>query len=89
VDNPNHHPKGDFTLMPSGRVTEVPQLTFSGISILSPQLFSGITAKKFPLAPLLKQAMSQYLVSGERLQGFWCDVGTPQRLDKLEKMLGN
>jgi MurNAc alpha-1-phosphate uridylyltransferase len=35
------------------------------------------------LAPLLKQAMGENRVSGEKYLGPWHDVGTPQRLQEL------
>jgi MurNAc alpha-1-phosphate uridylyltransferase len=35
------------------------------------------------LAPLLKAAMAQNQVSGEKYVGPWHDVGTPQRLEEL------
>ena len=35
------------------------------------------------LAPLLREAMEQNKVSGEKYLGPWHDVGTPQRLQEL------
>ena len=84
VDNPEHHPQGDFTLQADGLVSPEPRLTFSGISVLSPKLFAGCQQGKFPLAPLLRQAMRQGLVSGEKLFSRWVDVGTPERLERLD-----
>ena len=56
-------------------------LTFSGIGLYSPRLFSGIpTGHKAPLAPLLRKAMAAGRVGGERHRGQWNDVGTPERL---------
>ncbi len=84
VDNPEHHPQGDFTLQADGLVSPESRLTFSGISVLSPKLFVGCQQGKFPLAPLLRQAMRQGLVSGEKLFSRWVDVGTPERLERLD-----
>lgn len=83
VDNPPHHPRGDFSLDAQGWVVDVPGLTYSGIAIVSPGLFSGCQPGKFPLAPLLRDAMAQGRVSGARLEGLWVDVGTPERLAAL------
>lgn len=86
VANPDHHPQGDFSLDdPAGRVSErgaaASMLTFSGIGLYSPRLFSGIpTGHKAPLAPLLRKAMAAGRVGGERHRGEWNDVGTPERL---------
>ncbi|SEA61158.1 N-acetylmuramate alpha-1-phosphate uridylyltransferase MurU [Nitrosospira multiformis] len=86
VDNPAHHPNGDFSLE-AGRVavTGKEMLTFSGIGIYQPQLFQDIvpgTVAK--LAPLLKEAMAGEKVSGQRYAGSWVDVGTPERLRLLD-----
>ncbi|NUG50994.1 N-acetylmuramate alpha-1-phosphate uridylyltransferase MurU [Acinetobacter lactucae] len=89
VDNPKQHPEGDFTLL-DGRVFTFDQdvtgenLTFSGVSVIHPKLFDGLEAGKRPLAPLLKQAMHNQKISGEKLKGAWVDVGTPERLMELD-----
>ena len=57
--------------------------TFSGLSILSRDLFEGIGSGKKPLAPLLKQAISQGRATAELYSGNWCDVGTVERLKQL------
>ena len=91
VDNPPHHPAGDFSLegervAPAGEH----RLTFSGIGVYQPQLFSSIRAgDRAPLAPLLRAAMAQGAVTGERYPGLWFDVGTPERLAELNQLLGD
>lgn len=44
VNNPQHHPDGDFVLEPDGRVHDGdgPRLTFSGIGVYHPGLFAGL-----------------------------------------------
>ncbi|XGA79351.1 nucleotidyltransferase family protein [Halomonas sp. CH40] len=88
VDNPVHHPEGDFSL-DNGRVQVEgqPKLTFSGLSILDPALLAHQPEGAFALAPLLKAAMQQGRVSGEHFNGQWVDVGTPQRLTALDQQL--
>ena len=88
VDNPPHHPEGDFVLR-EGLVldSEAPRLTFSGISILHPELFAGCQPGRFPLAPLLRRAMIAGRVSGEHYTGIWQDIGTPERLYRLDREL--
>ena len=39
------------------------------------------------LAPLLKEAMNKGLVTGQYHQGLWHDIGTPERLNALDKQL--
>jgi MurNAc alpha-1-phosphate uridylyltransferase len=66
---------------------DVPRYTFSGISVLSAALFHGCQEGRFPLAPLLRQAMARGEVSGEYYSGYWVDVGTPQRLQAVEQKI--
>lgn len=91
VNNPQHHPDGDFVLEPDGRVHDGdgPRLTFSGIGVYHPGLFAGLargTAAR--MAPLLRQAMARNAVRGARHTGRWTDVGTPERLAELDAELG-
>jgi MurNAc alpha-1-phosphate uridylyltransferase len=90
ADNPTHHPSGDFSLIGTQVEDAQPQsatLTYSGIAVLHPQLFDGCTCGAFKLAPLLRKAMADGQVSGERLKGHWVDVGTHERLAQVEALL--
>ena len=88
VDNPPHHPQGDFRLA-GGRLHAEggPRLTFAGIGAYSPELFAGCMPEAFPLAPLLRTAMAAGRVGGLHHRGRWVDVGTPQRLAELDRSL--
>lgn len=90
VDNPEHHPNGDFILA-DGKVhdgqTPADNLTYSGIAVLHPRLFEGCTGGAFKLAPLLRTAMAEGRVSGEHLEGHWVDVGTHERLAQVETLI--
>ncbi len=81
VSNPSWHPDGDFRLE-AGHIRDrkAPCLTFSGIAVYRPALFSQCEAGKFSVVPLLEQAMSQGRVSGECHTGLWHDAGDPERL---------
>lgn len=90
VDNPAHHPEGDFVLQDGqvlGSSAGLPSLTYSGLAVLSPQLFAGCAEGAFKLAPLLRQAMDAGQVSGEYYLGHWVDVGTHERLAEVEQLL--
>ncbi|SER80253.1 Nucleotidyl transferase [Vreelandella subterranea] len=88
VDNPGHHPDGDFALR-GNRVYQgpAPRLTFAGISLIRPALVANHPAGAFALAPLLKHAIDSQRVSGEHTAQHWVDVGTPERLAELDTHL--
>lgn len=90
IDNPSHHPQGDFCLHDSGLLSEQGQekLTFSGIGVYHPALFAEVQPDQaLKLRPVLNQAMQQGKVSGERYSGLWLDIGTPQRLQEVTDSL--
>ncbi len=84
VDNPGHHPEGDFRLE-GGRVLagDGPRLTYSGIGVFDPAGFRGHAPGRFPLAPLIREAAARGRVTGEHYRGVWSDVGTPERLAEV------
>ncbi|MGH8027738.1 MAG: N-acetylmuramate alpha-1-phosphate uridylyltransferase MurU [Pseudoxanthomonas sp.] len=101
VGNPVHNQRGDFALDEDGRVhSDGPErLTFSGIGVYRPHLLENWRATigdiagvddhppRFKLAPLLRTAMSLGAVTGSHHRGRWTDVGTPQRLEELDREL--
>jgi len=90
VDNPAHHPAGDFSLQGDqvrDAVHTRPSLTYSGLAVLSPRLFTGCQAGAFRLAPLFRAAMVQGQLGGEYFAGRWVDVGTHERLAQIEQLL--
>ncbi|MBI3223151.1 MAG: nucleotidyltransferase family protein [Nitrosomonadales bacterium] len=88
VNNPPQHPDGDFGLHQQRVSDTSPKLTFSGIGIYRPDLFSGLArGTKAPLAPLLREQIALGKVGGEHHRGLWIDVGTPQRLADLDKQI--
>jgi len=93
VPNPEFHPEGDFHIDTSTQKLALKEnqstATFAGISILSPQLILNYPQKrtKFPLAEVLRAAIAEEELTGELYLGHWSDVGTPQRLQQLDKYL--
>jgi N-acetyl-alpha-D-muramate 1-phosphate uridylyltransferase len=92
VANPEHNPEGDFVLTGDNYLAEkqkdvdVPTYTFSGISVLHPQLFEGdLSSNK--LVDVIKSAARKRAVSAEYYQGQWMDIGTPERLAALNALL--
>lgn len=89
VDNPPHHPRGDFAVV-DGRLRNegACRFTYSGIGLYCPRLFAGVTpGAKAALGPLLRQAVDADAVTGEHYPGRWEDVGTPERLAALDRSL--
>ncbi len=90
VDNPEHHPEGDFGLI-DDRVcyTDQQSYTFSGISLLRPSLFAsyGGAEQAFPLRDVLRPAIESGRVGGTVYTGSWCDVGTIVRYRQLQAEL--
>jgi len=85
IDNPPHNPNGDFSLVNNHQVTNVhgQSYTFSGIGTYHPDLFKSHLEfkQKLPLYPILKEAIANGKLSGEHYDGYWQDVGTPERLE--------
>jgi len=89
VPNPPHHQSGDFCLegayLNGGK--DQHSNTFSGISLLSPDLLSECVGEIFPLEPILDKAAEKGLLTGEIHKGIWLDVGTPERLVEAERII--
>lgn len=85
VDNPPHHPDGDF-LLEADRVYGAgdSQLTYGGIAYFHPDLFKQRQHGKQAIAPIMREAMLDKLISGEHHKGVWQDIGTPERLAELD-----
>ena len=92
VNNPQHHPQGDFGLQ-GVRVREKedkqPSWTYSGIALFKYGFFDQCREQRFPLAPLLHEHIAQKQVTGEIYNGLWFDIGTRERLDNLRTRLKN
>lgn len=85
VENPEHHPQGDFALQENGQIFSENEQgkrgTFSGVGVYLPELFADMPKNQpAKLAPLLRQAMNAGRVSGQWHSGLWLDVGTVERL---------
>ncbi|MDO9233463.1 MAG: nucleotidyltransferase family protein [Methylotenera sp.] len=94
VDNPPQHSQGDFVYdngVLKNDDTENKansKLTFSGVGVYHPYLFASVQrGDPAKLAPLLRQAIAENRASAEHFQGVWHDIGTPERLAKLDKHL--
>ncbi len=86
VPRPAYRDQGDFDLCDDRvRNADDAALTFSGVAIYRPEFFAGCEAGRFPLAPLLREAADAGQLSGSLYDGCWEDVGTEERLSKLNR----
>jgi MurNAc alpha-1-phosphate uridylyltransferase len=87
VPNPPFHPHGDFhlngaLLNDEGRGE---RLTFGNIGVYRPELVASETADLFKLLPMFQRAMRAGKLGGERHDGYWRNIGTPEQLRALER----
>jgi len=101
VDNPAHHPGGDFALDAQGLIhddTGAPRLTYSGIGVFRREILDDWRdvvhdastqqpPPRFKLRPFLERAIAQGQLTGSHYRGSWTDVGTPERLRELDERL--
>ncbi len=89
--NPQHHPEGDFSIDADQKLSMKQSgeqsFTFAGISLMHPELFADVPVAKQRLLPVLQAAMADNKVGGLVSDRYWCDVGTPERLQSLEAHL--
>jgi len=96
VQNPDFHQKGDFVLTESGQLIHAVEgspgtCTYSGMALMSPALIAEypLQREKFALLEVLHHAIDKDALAGEFYSGEWQDIGTPERLNKLNKQLSN
>jgi N-acetyl-alpha-D-muramate 1-phosphate uridylyltransferase len=96
INNPEHNPNGDFKLN-NQKIELINNLrntgssyTFSGVGIYKPSLFTHIKhGDHYKLLPVLQQNIEKNTVHGGMLQGLWMDIGTPERLQKINDIVAN
>ena len=87
VTKPYFKMKGDFDLK-LNRVIRCPDpaLTFGGIALYHPSIFDGYTVSRFSIVEILYKLIEQKKLTGSIYRGIWEDVGTPDRLKKLNSI---
>ena len=87
VKNPEHHIDGDFSLI-NGRITLANKntMTYSGIGIYNPLIFSGIKSKKYKLSEILLKNIIKNKISGSEHTDIWFDVGDVKKLKNVNKL---
>lgn len=99
VTNPEHNPKGDFQLeagmLRNPHNAKQATYTFSGIALYRKNFFKQYIKtlneenseqhKVQPLAPMLRAGADARKISASVIVSAWTDVGTPERLAKLNR----
>jgi MurNAc alpha-1-phosphate uridylyltransferase len=67
----------------------VAPFVFTGVQILSKQLFDGAKAEPFSLNVLWDRAIEQGRAFGLVHNGLWFDVGTPPAIKRTEAILAS
>ncbi|HEX3140721.1 MAG TPA: nucleotidyltransferase family protein, partial [Rhizobacter sp.] len=86
VPNAPHHPQGDFGVDAQGRasLSTTPRYTWASVGLFRAPLVSGVqVGTKLPLTPLLRAGAEAGHIGAELYGGEWTDVGTVERLDRL------
>jgi MurNAc alpha-1-phosphate uridylyltransferase len=86
VDNPPHHPAGDFGLSDGLVTRDAPHYTYSGVGIFRPQPFARLAPGPGALRPLFEAAIDAGQLGGQHYRGQWLDVGTPERLEQARRL---
>jgi N-acetyl-alpha-D-muramate 1-phosphate uridylyltransferase len=83
VPNAPHHPDGDFGLDATAPLATrmPPHLTWASIGLFRAAMFAGVAPDRpMKLRPLLDAALDARRLGGQRWDGLWIDVGSPERL---------
>jgi len=89
VPNPAYHAEGDFVLE-NGRLAldGAPRLTFGNIALYRTSLFAELPrGEKRNILPLYKDWIGRGWASGETHTGRWVNVGSPDELVRLDRLL--
>ncbi len=80
--------QGDFLKDSDGQLARGPGMVYSGAQILQTELLDGVAQKVFSLNKVWDFMQARGRLFGVVYPGEWCDVGTPEGLERAEEMLG-
>ena len=90
VPNPAFHPRGDFRLDAAGQLhrpsgADGDALTYANLAVLRPGIVAGVQpGQRAALGPCLFKAADAQRLSGQRWDGRWENVGTPEQWAALQ-----
>lgn len=90
VDNPPHHPTGDFAILEDKSLSESgrPLFNYAGIGVYRPELFIDCPKDRpFPLGRVFKAGISNREITGEYYSGIWYNIGTKEQLEEVDNAM--
>ena len=83
---------GDFTMLSDGQLVRreergVAPFVYAGIGIIKPELFADCPDGPVRLAPYFFAAAERGRLYGQRLDGIWLHVGTPEAIGEAEETI--
>ena len=91
VPKPNHREYGDVGLIEHRVVRSEDAGTnewiYSGVAFLKPAIFEGEPIRPFSLRDILYREIAAEQVTGEVFEGIWFDVGTPEQLKRVRRLM--
>lgn len=87
---PPHKAQPDFHLERDGRTVRrnpaLDDLTYCGFGVFTHTLFAHAPDGPFSLRDLLFAAAAEGTLNGERFEGAWIDIGTPDQLERARRL---
>ena len=83
---------GDFTMASDGKLErraerDVAPFVYAGVGIMKPELFDDAPDGAFRLSPYFFDAAANGRLYGQRLDGQWLHVGTPEAIGQAEETI--
>ena len=83
---------GDFTMLSDGRLKKreeraVAPFVYAGVGIMKTSLFAATPDGPVRLSPYFVEAADRNRLFGQRLDGQWLHVGTPEAIEEAEKTI--
>ena len=83
---------GDFLMDGEGRLTPRPErilapFVYAGAAVVAPRIFAETPQGPFSLSRLFRQAAEAGRLHGERMEGVWMHVGTPEAVALAEEAI--
>ncbi|WP_454683365.1 nucleotidyltransferase family protein [Ancylobacter moscoviensis] len=83
---------GDFLMDGESRLTPRPErvmapFVYAGAAVVSPAIFEGSPEGSFSLSRLFVRAAEAGRLYGERMEGVWMHVGTPEAIAEAEEAI--